>query len=99
MLTESKIVAAAAIIVAATTLQAAALEGRDGDNNPVPASSYGVSVPNAFASTRDGAPAAKRQSGDVKSADQNAVYWRGRYLGTDPDPNVRLRILREAIGG
>jgi hypothetical protein len=27
------------------------------------------------------------------------VYLRGRYLGSDPDPNVRLRIMREAIGG
>jgi hypothetical protein len=89
----TKIATAAVIIIAGATLQARALEGYDGDNNPVTATSSGVSsARNAYAATRSDASVAK-------GGDSNAVYWRGRYLGTDPDANVRLRILREAIGG
>jgi hypothetical protein len=33
-------------------------------------------------------------------ADQpNAVFWRGRYVGTHPDPNALLEMLRDAEGG
>lgn len=28
----------------------------------------------------------------------NAVYENGRYIGTDPDPNVRLQLRKDANG-
>lgn len=27
------------------------------------------------------------------------VYWRGDFIGRDPDPNVRLEMIRNAISG
>jgi hypothetical protein len=96
-----KIVTAIAALILGSTLHAAALEGYDGDNNPVPAASTAIPA-SAYASVRK--PASSPRNGDVqigetKPGAPNAVYWRGRYLGTDPDPHVRLRILREAMGG
>jgi hypothetical protein len=96
-----KIATAALIMMAGSSLHAAALEGYDGDNNPVAgASRMPPPASDGYASIRKPAP----RGGDVsvagtKAGQSNAVYWRGRLLGVDPDPQVRLRILREAIGG
>jgi hypothetical protein len=39
------------------------------------------------------------QAREPHAGDPNAVYVRGKYWGTDPDPNVRLEMRRDAIGG
>lgn len=96
-----KLATTVAALVLGSTLHAAALEGYDGDNNPVPATrSARVLSSDAYAAIP--APATRRSAdviGETKADTPNAVYWRGRLLGADPDPQVRLRILREAIGG
>jgi hypothetical protein len=101
-----KFITAVAALVLGSTLHAAALEGYDGDNNRVPAASTAIPA-SAYASVHKSASSSLNgnvqtgslQIGETKAGSPNAVYWRGRYLGTDPDANVRLRILREAIGG
>jgi hypothetical protein len=35
----------------------------------------------------------------TKAGQPNAVYWQGQYIGTDPDPYVRLQMLRDAMSG
>jgi len=96
-----KLATTVAALVLGSTLHAAALEGHDGDNNPVPATISAQALgSDAYAAIR---PTGSRRSADVigetNATNPNAVYWRGRLLGADPDPQVRLRILREAIGG
>ena len=44
-------------------------------------------APGAYARVAPGMPAI---------ASPNAVYDGQRYVGTDPDPNVRLQLLRDA---
>jgi hypothetical protein len=101
-----KTITTVAALILGSTLHAAALEGYDGDNNPVPGASAAIPA-SAYASIRK--PASPPRNGGLQTGDlqigetrpgaPNAVYWRGRYLGTDPDAHVRLRLLREAMGG
>lgn len=39
------------------------------------------------------------QIGETKPGEPNTVYWRGRNVGTDPDPVIRTQLLRNAISG
>ena len=77
----------------------------DGDNNAV-RGAYAASLRNVYAAQRPHHfHSAVRNEARIPHAqatqqgDPNAVYWRGRYVGSDPDINVRSNLLRDAIGG
>jgi hypothetical protein len=92
---------------------ALAAPGLDGDPPPIPGmASYDQPLPRAHAARApmeafhpdvraQGHPPHARgdRTGKTHASDPSAVYWRGRYVGSDPDPQVRLEMLRDAIGG
>ena len=42
-----------------------------------------------------GPAVAQQDKSATQNKDPNAVYCEGKYLGADPDPAVRLQILRD----
>jgi hypothetical protein len=52
-----------------------------------------VGVPASAQSTRN--PQAQRPAQWQDRATSNDVYSGDRYLGRDPDPNIRFQLLRE----
>jgi hypothetical protein len=106
-----KLILLAALVLGISSA-ARALEGHDGDNNPVPgvsrayapeASSQEVYAKQRPTARSNGPRAARRDDprAAVRPSTENAnvVMWRGRAIGEDRDQSVRSQILRNATGG
>lgn len=112
-MTKSAHLALAGALLLSLGSGALAAGGLDGDNNPAPGG-YAASMPDVYAAQLPDVYAAPRphrfhpavrnearipHAQATLQGDPNAVYWRGRYVGTDPDPQVRRELLRDAISG
>ena len=45
--------------------------------------------------TKKKAAASKTHASQTQRSANGIYSWDGRYLGTDPDPNIRFQILRD----